>query len=141
MVTATLRKNLGPPVPQQNDDSYLQEDQEPQRGHLVRACALLRQLKPVILKQQPHSLKSLAAKQIRKTWILCYFMLWLPQRKRVGESSKRPSDHRKCYNQCKSECTGSGRTFQHLWYGRTFQHLWQQLWVRVKSWVTFLCNI
>ena len=88
MVTATLRKNLGPPVPQQNDDSYLQEDQEPQRGHLVRACALLRQLKPVILKWQPHSLKSLAAKQIRKTWILCYFMLWLPQKKARSEFQK-----------------------------------------------------
>ena len=25
----TLRKNLGPPMSKQNDDSYLQEDQEP----------------------------------------------------------------------------------------------------------------
>ena len=29
MVTATLRKNLEPPMPKQNDDSCLQEDQEP----------------------------------------------------------------------------------------------------------------
>ena len=28
IVTATLRKNLGPPIPKQNDDSCLQEDQE-----------------------------------------------------------------------------------------------------------------
>ena len=29
MVIATLRKNLGPPMPKQNDDSCLQEKQEP----------------------------------------------------------------------------------------------------------------
>ena len=29
MVTVTLRENLGPPMPKQNDDSCLQEDQEP----------------------------------------------------------------------------------------------------------------
>ena len=29
MVTATLRKNLAPPVLKQNDDSCLQQDQEP----------------------------------------------------------------------------------------------------------------
>ena len=29
MVTATPRKNIGTPMPKQNDDSYLQEDQEP----------------------------------------------------------------------------------------------------------------
>ena len=28
IVTATLRKNLGPPMPKQNDDSCFQEDQE-----------------------------------------------------------------------------------------------------------------
>ena len=27
MITTTLRKNLGPPMPKQNDDSCLQEDQ------------------------------------------------------------------------------------------------------------------
>ena len=29
MVTVTLRKNFGPPMPKQNYDSRLQEDQEP----------------------------------------------------------------------------------------------------------------
>ena len=53
-------------------------------------------------------------------------------KKRLGASSKRPSNHRKCYIQCKSEC---------MWPGSTFQHPWKELWVRVKSCVTFLCNI
>ena len=74
------------------------------RVHIVRACALLRQLKPVILKCR-HSSNSLAAKN---TWILYYFMLWLPQPKRKVvpkdlASSKRPSDHLKRYIQCKLE--------------------------------------
>ena len=36
MVTATLKKNLGLPMPKQNDDSCLQEDQEP-----YSACTFL----------------------------------------------------------------------------------------------------
>ena len=59
-----------------------------ERRHLVRVCALRRQLKPVILNGTRHSSNSLAAKQIRKTWVLCYFMLWLPQKKGWGRVPK-----------------------------------------------------
>ena len=51
-------------------------------------------------------------------------------KKGLGASSKRPSDSRRSYIQCKSECAWSGSTFQYLW-----------LWVCVKGCVTFLCNI